>query len=550
MALQETHVLTGAELLVECLARAGVKVVFGMPGSHSVAVYDALTRRGSDPSGTTGPLRHILCRNEQAGAFMADGYARATGEIGVILTTAGPGATNAATGIAEAYSDGIPLLLISGQVDSNRVEEERGAYHEMDLQAFFQPITKWNALVRRIEELADILAESFRQLHTPRLRPVQISVPQDLWRARVHRDELRKFPTHFASSSTLHHGSPGAMQHALMMLRQAEAPVLMVGGGVVAADACAEVRKLSQRLRAPVMTTTMGKGAIPESDFWSLGHARSPMAREALYLSDMMLAIGCRFTEVVTDRWKMPVPKRLIQVDLEPDQIGANYRVEVGVVGDAKEVVHHLARELPIVEANKWDQHLPSIKSRPHAPCHWIISVMRELLPPEAIVMSDTCEMGHAMETDFPVDYPRTFNYPANFISLGWGLPAAIGAKVGAPEWTVVSVSGDGGFLMTSQELATLARYHLPVIAIVHNDNSYGAMKRIAEKRYEGRFFEMDLNNPNFVQYANALGVSGYRATSEASFRAALQTAISRNEPAVIEVQTEWRDWRSESWDT
>lgn len=542
--MSDAHIMTGAEALVECLVRAGVKAVFGMPGSHSVAVYDALSRRLAQTSDTSGSLRHILCRNEQAGAFMADGYARATGEVGVVITTAGPGATNASTGIAEAYADGIPVLLISGQVDSSRVNEERGAYHEMDLQSFFKPITKWNALVQRAEDLVETLAEAFAQLHTPRIRPVQISVPQDFWQARLHRDLLRGFPRDLTRGTANRQGSPTSMQHALTMLRDCKSPLIMAGGGVIAADATSEIRHLAERLHAPVITTTMGKGAVPESHDWSLGHARSSAAKEALPHTDVMVAVGCRFTEVVTEHWRMVVPRRLIQIDIDPDQIGANYRVEVGIVGEAKSILQQILRELPAVTGNAWDNRLLSMKASPQPSRHWAISVMREVLPPEAIVMSDTCELGHAMETDFPVDYPRTFNYPANFIALGWGLPAAVGAKVGAPEWTVVSLSGDGGFLMTSQELATMARYRLPVLAVVHNDSSYGAMKRIMRNRYESRFFEVDLNNPDLVQYASSFGVAAFRSDSEASFRAALQTALNLKQPAVIEVRTEWGDWR------
>jgi len=541
--MSDSHVLNGAELLLECLLRAGVRNIFGMPGSHCVAVYDALQRYSSQPKGGES-FRHILCRNEQAGAFMADGYARATGEVGVLLTTAGPGATNAATGIAEAFADGIPLLLVSGQVDSQHVHQECGAFHEMDLQSFFQPITKWNVLVRRIEELPLALSQAFQHLCTPRFRPVQISVPQDLWMARAHRQLLNKFLPPPSPVETARTGSPGSMQQALQLLRQARAPLLFAGGGVISANACRELAELAEKIHAPVITTTMGKGAIPESNPWSLGHARSLPAQQALRRADTMLAVGCRFSEVVTNRWTMPVPRRLIQVDIAPEQIGVNYRVEVGIVGDARKVLQGLLREVAPVERNFWDEELPTIQRLRPAPRHWLISVMRELLPAETIIMSDTCEMGHAMLTDFAVEFPRTFNYPANFIALGWGLPAAIGAKVGAPEWPVACITGDGGFLMTAQELATLVRYNLPVIVVLHNDNSYGAMKRIMQNRYASRFFEVDLNNPDFVAFARSFGVSAYRAESEASFRAALKNALHLQAPCLIEVKTEWEDWR------
>jgi acetolactate synthase-1/2/3 large subunit len=313
------------------------------------------------------------------------------------------------------------------------------------------------------------------------------------------------------------------------------------------ANAADEVRAMADRLGAPVVTSLNGKGLIDERDERSLGHARSARARVVLPHADAMLAIGCRFTEVMTDWRRMPVPRDLVQIDLDPEQIGMNHPVAVGIVADAKRaldaMLDHLNRSADPPRTDwgtLWDE---ARRARPARP-EWLIETLRAELPDDAPVFTDACEMGYRFHTDWPAYGPRQLFYPSNYIALGWGFPAALGASVARPEVPVVSVSGDGGFVMTAQELATAVRYKRRVVAIVHNDSAYGAIKNIQKRAHDARFLDVDLNNPDFLQLAAAFGVPAARAPDPDTLRQALRAALARDGPSLIEVPDEWRPIR------
>jgi acetolactate synthase-1/2/3 large subunit len=312
------------------------------------------------------------------------------------------------------------------------------------------------------------------------------------------------------------------------------------------AGAADEVRAVAERLGAPVVTSLNGKGLIDERDPRSLGHARSARARVALPHADAMLAVGCRFTEVMTDWRRMPVPAALIQIDLDPEQVGMNHPAAVGIVADAKAALAELLRQLPAARdrAESWGPHWDEARrARPARP-EWLIEALRDELPDEAPLFTDACEMGYRLQADWPSHGPRLFFYPSNYIALGWGFPAALGAAVARPDVPVVSVSGDGGFVMTAQELATAARYRLRLVAIVHNDSAYGAIKNIQERAHDGRYRDVDLNNPDFLQLAAAFGVPAARAPDPDTLRRAVRAALARPGPTLIEVPDEWRPIR------
>ncbi len=555
---------TGADLLVHELHRHGVRVIFGMPGSHTTAIYDAIERRGG--------IRTILIRNEQAGAFAADGFARVTGQPGVICTTAGPGATNALTGVAEAWADSIPVLLVTGQVNHDRLHQECGNYHEIDLESIFRPCTKYAATVMDNRQIPGVVAQAFGAMTTGRPRPAAVIVPQDLMalpapeaaRDSFNREEAeasirlygagQQYPTDSKQlerrRSKVAQGRRGTHAHALQkqiergaaLLAEARQPIILVGGGALAAGA--EVRALAERLRCPVVTTLNGKGLIDERDALSLGHARSVRARFVQPHTDVMLAIGCRFTEVMTGFRKMEVPAKLIQIDIDPGQIGMNYPAAMEIVADAQAALRALLERLPTKLCSDWGDVWTQAQhaARPHR--EWFIDALRAELPENAVVFTDASEMAYRMHTDYPAYMPRSFFYPSNYIALGWGFPAAVGAAVALPGRVVVSVSGDGGFVMTCQELATAARYGLHVIAIVHNDSAYGAIKNLQRVKHEGRYRDTDLNNPNFIQLAAAYGVPTVRVREAEGFAAALRVAIGRGGPGLIEVEDEWRSLR------
>lgn len=518
----------GADILVQSLYDAGVRDIFGMPGSHTVAIYDALHRHGG--------IRTILIRNEQAGAFAADGYARVTGKPGVICTTAGPGATNALTGIAEAWGDSTPVLLVTGQVNHDRLHQECGNYHEIDLEGILRPCTKYVATAMSNAVIPSMVAQAFAAMTHGRPRPAALVLPQDLMAMPASEVNAVRMDL-----SPLPEPDSAVIARAVALLREAKTPIILAGGGALWADAGAEIRELAVRLDCPVMTTLNGKGIMDERVPNALGHGRSPRSRVALPHADVMVAVGCRFTEVFTGFRKLQVPRRLIQMDIEPDQIGMNYPAEIGICADAKKSLRAILDALPKTQLSDWDDHWDAIDvALPQRP-EWLIDVLRAELPDDAVVFTDASEMAYRMHSDFPAYLPRSCFYPSNYIALGWGFPAAIGAAIALPERVVVSFSGDGGFVMTCQELATAARYKLNLIAIVHNDNAYGAIKNLQRIRNESRYHDTDLNNPDFVALAQAFGIPGCRASDAQTFATALREAQKRGGPALIEVPDSWR---------
>lgn len=524
--------MNGADVLVERLFHHGVRTIFGMPGSHSAALYDALVRHGK--------IRTILIRNEQAGTFAADGYARTTGRPGVVLTTAGPGATNALTGVAEAWADSIPILLLAGQVNHDRLHEECGNYHEIELESIFAPCTNFAATVMAHDQTIGLVDRAFAAMTTGRPRPAALFLPQDLMSQDV-RDVASASPTY----PDLEVGSPDVeLQRAAQVLLSGKRPIVIAGGGAVWANAAADVHRIAQKLDCPIVTTQNGKGIVDERDRHSLGHARSVRGRAALETADIMLAIGCRFTEVMTNFRTLRFPSRLVQIDVDQQQLGMNHPVEVGIHADARVACRILADLLPEGRTsgwgNLWDRARMASIDRPE----WIIHTLRAELPENGVLFTDASEMAFRMQTDFEAYRPRTVFYPSNYIALGWGFPAAIGAAVALPDRPIVSFSGDGGFLMTAQELATAARYQLKVIAIVHNDATFGAIKNIQTNRYDGRIVDTELNNPDFVRLADAFDIPASRAPDPGTFAAALRAALARRGPTLIEVPDEWRNLR------
>lgn len=524
-----------ADVLAEGLAAQGVRHVFGMPGSHTTTVYDALSLRHD--------LETILIRNEQAAAFAADGYSRVTGLPGVVCTTAGPGATNALTGVAEAWADGVPILLLAGQVNADRMDFECGAYHEIDLLALCRPVTKFAANVRDPEEVGTLLEHAFHAMGSGRRRPAALILPQDVMRAEVRGSAGEERHPARADETPGVANTLALLEKAASILNEAERPIILAGGG---ADGLGpQVLALANRLKAPVVTSLNGKGLISEFDRPSLGHARSAPAKVALPHADAMLAIGCRFTEVMTEWRRMPVPANLVQIDVDPASIGTNHPVAVGIVADARVAIEGLSRLIPEKAKDGWGGVWEeAVHARPARP-EWLIEALQASLPPATPVFTDACEIGYRMHTDYRVHGPRLFFYPSNYITLGWGFPAAIGAAVAVGSGRhVISVSGDGGFVMTAQELATVARYHLNVIAIVHNDATYGAIKNIQKRAYHAHYRDVDLNNPDFLKLADAFGVPAARADNPESFRNEIEAALGRAGPSLIEVPDEWRTIR------
>jgi acetolactate synthase-1/2/3 large subunit len=534
--------MTGGELVVKCLARHGVEVVFGMPGVHTMAVYDALYEHPQ--------IRHILVRHEESAALMADGYARTTGRVGVSLVTTGPGTTNAATGVAVAHFDSVPVLLISSQINLEAARTRRGLFHEMDQLAFMRPITKWAGRAESAEQIPRVLATALREATTGRPGAAYIEIPLNVLNGPAPDVEppamIRPAPPE---------PRPEDVARAAALLCAAERPVILAGGGVVTAGATAELVALAELLQVPVVTSAMGKGAIPSdhplsgggpftwvtADLQNMDASRNPLPGQA----DAALAVGYRFSQLSTVNYTLPVPAALVHIDVDPAEIGANYPVQVGMVADAKVALGMLCkavREAGLTPGQRrcWWEKPPSERpvidvgpaSRP--PVDW--AELRETLARDAIVAADIVRTGYALVGQFPVYEPRTFLHSASFIAMGHAFPAALGAKAAWPERQVVSVSGDGGFLMTSQELATAVRFGLNVVAIVINDHCLTGIKSMQDAAYGGRHIAVDLHNPDFMQYAAAFGALGLRVQRPEEFAPALRQALEAGRPALVEV--------------
>lgn len=534
---------TVAELLVRRLQQHGVRHVFGYPGGQLTPVYDALhpQRQGSEH-----PLiRHLLARHEQAAAFMADGYARATGKPGVCLAVCGPGVFNAFTPLATAYTDSTPVLLISGQVAQTGATAaglRSGYYHENEQLDAARTLTKWSAKVDDPASLVPQLDRAFAELTTGRPGPVLFEVPVNVLRAEAPAGSLLPIPTRSAPPSP-QRSDVEALARLVSAWRR---PLILAGGGVVSAGAERWLKQTAERLGAPVLHTAMGKCAFPADHPLAAGlpwhRATSDLTNMAdfftplLHQADGLLAVGCRFTQLVTGSWTMPAPPELAQVDIDPAEIGRHYPVTRGVCGDAAVVLHALLELLPTTDRSPWAKPVRPVEPW-RLPRMELLQVMRRVLPRDAILAADITRLGYMMLTDFPLYEPRTWLHSAGFVAMGHGLPAALGAKAAFPDRTVVAVAGDGCFQMSGMELATAVQERLPVVTIVVNDGSLTLIKMIQERRYESRFLGVDMVNPDFQQFAAAFGVRSWVAESDAAFESALREAIAADGPTLVEVR-------------
>jgi acetolactate synthase-1/2/3 large subunit len=527
--------VTVADALVRRLRDHGVRHVFGYPGGQLTPLYDALYRERG--------IRHVLARHEQAAAFMADGYARATGRVGVCLAVCGPGVYNAATPLATAYTDSVPVLLISGQVPTKGRGLRSGYYHENEQLRACSTMTKWRAEVGLKGPVIDVVDEAFAQAAGQRPGPVLLEVPLDVLRTETRRGYAPPAPRVPPPVP-----APGDVVALAGWLGRRQKPLLLAGGGVISAGASPQFVRLAERLGAPVFHTLTGKGAIPGDHALSAGlpwhRATSDLTNMESFFSplftqaDGLLAVGCRFTQAATGNWTLPLPASLAQIDVDAAEIGRHYPVEIGIQADATAALDALLAALPAPSRAPWAEIAP-----PEEP--WLLAGMdlvgplRRTLPRDAIVVADITRLAYILLAEFPVYAPRTFLHPAGFVSMGYGIPAALGAKAAHPERTVVAVVGDGCFMMSGMELATMVQEKLPVVAVLLNDGSLTLIKAIQERRYEGRYLGVDLYNPDFQTLARAFGVRAWRAETATEFEAALHQAVASREAALIEVRVD-----------
>jgi acetolactate synthase-1/2/3 large subunit len=523
-----------ADLLVRRLRDHGVRQVFGYPGGQLTPIYDALYRERA--------IRHFLGRHEQAAAFMADGAARATGRPGVCLAVCGPGVFNAFTPLAAAQTDSIPVLLISGQVPIAGRGLRSGYYHENNQLLASVPVTKARVRVEDAADLVPALDRAWQALTTGRPGPVLFEVPLDVLRSEVDPapwPSLPPAPVPLAPSAS----DLDALARLLAGWRR---PLILAGGGVIAAGAEALLASLAQRLGAPVLHTAMGKCALPRShplaagmpwhratsDLTGMDEFFSPLLTEA----DGLLAIGCRFTQMATGNWTMKLPATLAQIDVDAEEIGRHYLVERGVHADAAIALQGLLERLPDTDRPAWSRPLAT-REPWRLPGVDVLGTLRRLLPSDAIVAADVTRLAYMMMAEFPLDHPRTFLHPAGAVAMGYALPAALGAKAALPERAVVAIVGDGGFQMSALELATAVQEQLPIVIVLVNDSCLTLIKATQQRRYGERYIGVDLLNPDFAMLARAFGVSYCRAPGEETLEVVLREALNAGRPLLIEVR-------------
>ncbi len=536
---------TGSQILLECLQLEGVETVFGYPGGAVINIYDDLM----DSS-----IKHILTRHEQAAVHAADGYARATGQVGVAIATSGPGATNTVTGIATAYMDSIPMVIITGQVPTPLIGND--AFQEADIIGITRPVTKHNYLVRDIKDLARIIKQAFYIARTGRPGPVLIDLPKDIQVATTQFS----YPESVDLPGYKPTYSPNVRQveKAVKMILKARKPLIYVGGGATLSDAPEELKKLAETIQAPVTTTLMGMAAFPRKHPLSLGmlgmHG-TYYANMAVTDSDLLIAIGARFDDRVTGKIATFAPHaKVIHVDIDPTSIKKNVRVDLPIVGDLKDVLHKLVTRLAesaeeveelIAETAPWRQEVEGWKSK-HPMSYkasssvikpqFVIEKIRELTADDAII---TTEVGqHQMWTAqfFGFTQPRTFLSSGGLGTMGYGLPAALGAQAAFPERQVIDISGDGSFQMNSQELATLVQYRLPVKIAILNNNFLGMVRQWQQMFFSKRYSQTCMELPiDFVKLAEAYGATGLQARTPDEVEKVIQQALDTPGPVIME---------------
>jgi len=520
--------MTCAEAIAEVLSADGPPLLFGYPGAHTVKLHGAIARRPG--------LRHVLVRHEQAAAFAADGYARASGGPGVFVTTAGPGATNALTAVAESFTNSVPTVHVCCLVDRPFVGKCLGAWHEADIEAIFRPVVKWSATAREAAEAPRLVQRALREAVTGRPRPTQVCVPRDLLSEPVPAPAV--LPPALPPAAP----DPEALCGAARALDACERPVILAGGGAV--GAAGEVRALADALGAGVATTCMGKGVFPEDAPLSLGMSFGNAGATALAEADLCLAVGCRFTQIATRHWTTPIPADLIHLDLDPAVIDLHYPARFPLVGDAAVgLAALLARRSPRgPHRTAWRARIGELRALDRGPTDAdgrLCRVLREALPRETLIVGDVAGLLYRMFSEFDAYDPASFLYPAGYIAMGHGLPAAIGAQLARPDATVVCFSGDGGFLMSAMELATAAQEAVPVKAIVLNNNCLGSIAHFAGDEAPDLGGVVRLRNPDFVALAHACGLPADRVAAEETDRltALVKWLLAQEGPALLEVK-------------
>jgi acetolactate synthase-1/2/3 large subunit len=540
-------VKTGAEILWECLAREGVTHVFGYPGGAILPAYDALKH---------SKIHHVLVRHEQGATHMADGYARASGRVGVAIATSGPGSTNMVTGIATAMMDSSPIVCITGQVGSKLIGSD--AFQETDITGVTLPITKHNYLVTHASELARALREAFYVARSGRPGPVLVDITKDAQQSSCEFDWEAAKPQLPGYRPDL---SPTAPEYAraLKLIREAKRPLILAGHGILLSNAMAEVRELAERTGIPVTLTLLGLGAFPASHPLNLGmmgmHGEA-WVNHAIQEADLLLALGMRFDDRVTGNLKTYAPKaKKVQVDIDPTEINKNVKVDVALIGDLRQILRELLPRIEFTDCGEWrgyidrlkgDAAVRDIQNLPDSghlyAAHVINDLWRETRGAQAVVVTDVGQHQMWEAQYFKHEEPRSLITSGGLGTMGFALPAAIGAKVARPEAEVWVVVGDGGFQMTMAELATLVQEKLKIHIAIINNGYLGMVRQWQEFFYERNYQSTPLLSPNFAKLAEAYGIRSAVVTHRSQVVPAVQAARAHDGPTLIDFQVEQED--------
>ena len=526
--------LTGAEIVIECLKEQGVDTVFGYPGGAILNVYDALYKHSNE-------IKHILTSHEQGAAHAADGYARATGKVGVCFATSGPGATNLVTGIATAYMDSIPVVAITCNVGVSLLGKD--SFQEIDIAGITMPITKHNYIVKDVRQLADTIRKAFQIAKSGRPGPVLIDIPKDVT-ANVTEYERKMIEPYKPDTS---HISEKEIDTAVEMIRKSKRPYIFVGGGAILSGASEELKEFVDKVDAPVTDSLMGKGAFPGTDVrytGMLGMHGTKTSNFGVSECDLLIVIGARFSDRVTGNTKSFAKyAKILQFDVDPAEMDKNVLITAGVTGDIRETLKRVNEKLESQSHSEWLEKIQAYKGMYPLKYHpealsgpFVIEEIYRQTKGDAVIVTEVGQHQMWAAQYYKYTKPRTLLTSGGLGTMGYGLGAALGAKSGCPDKTVVNIAGDGCFRMNMNEIATAVRHQIPIIEVVINNHVLGMVRQWQNLFYEQRYSATVLNDGvDFVKLAEAMGAVGIRAVTQDEFRKAFSEALQLGKPVLID---------------
>ena len=526
--------LTGSQIVIECLKEQGVDTVFGYPGGSILNIYDELYKHSHE-------ITHILTSHEQGASHAADGYARVTGKVGVCFATSGPGATNLVTGIATAYMDSVPMVAITANVGVNLLG--RDSFQEVDIAGVTMPITKHNYIVKDVNKLAATIRKAFRIAQSGRPGPVLVDITKDVTAAKAEYEYVAPQPIHRYTEDI----TEKDILQAIDMIEKSKKPFIFIGGGTVISEAHEELREFVDKVNAPVADTLMGKGAFDGTDSLytgMVGMHGTKASNLGITECDLLITIGARFSDRVTGNAKEFAKRaKILHIDVDPAEINKNVKAHHSIIGDVKEVLSRLNEKLEAKDHGSWIEHVNELKAKFPLKYNqdmltgpYVIEKLYEITAGEAIISTEVGQHQMWAAQYYKYTKPRTLITSGGLGTMGYGLGACIGAKVGMPDKPVINIAGDGCFRMNMNEIATATRYNIPIVQIVLNNHALGMVRQWQTLFYGKRYSHTNLNDKvDFVKVAEAMGAKAFRITKKEDVESVLKEALSLNEPVVID---------------